>query len=84
MYVLACVNLGPSPKGTVPPVRKLTPKDIRRSIQQAHNVCYNSEDTPACRVMWDRVDELSHALARQEERKEPDLWDELETREYDV
>lgn len=34
--------------------------------------------------MWDRVDELSHALARQEERKEPDLWDELETREYDV
>ena len=64
----------------VPP-RKLTPKDVKRAIRQAHNVCYNSEDTPACRVMWDRVNELSHALARQEERERED---ELETREYDV
>jgi hypothetical protein len=31
--------------------------------------------------MWDRVDELSHALARQQERERED---ELETREYDV
>ena len=64
----------------VPP-RKLTPKDVKRAIRQAHNVCYNSEDTPACRVMWDRVNELSHALARQQERERED---ELETREYDV
>ena len=76
MHVLAVAK-------PVPP-RKLTPKDVKRAIRQAHNVCYNSEDTPACRVMWDRVDELSHALARQEERKEPEWWDELETREYDV
>ena len=53
MYVLAVAK-------PVPP-RKLTPKDVKRAIRQAHNVCYNSEDTPACRVMWDRVDELSHA-----------------------
>ena len=69
------------------PTRKLAPKDVKRAIQQAHNVCHNSDDTPACRVMWDRVDELSRALARQREREaeqEPDLWDELETREYDV
>ena len=76
MYVLAVAK--------PVPVRKLTPKDIKRAIRQAHNVCYNSEDTPACRVMWDRVNELSHALARQEEPKEPEWWDELETREYDV
>ena len=76
MYVLAVAK-------PVPP-RKLTPKDVKRAIRQAHNVCYNSEDTPACRVMWDRVNELSHALARQEEPKEPEWWDELETREYDV
>ena len=63
------------------PHRKLTPKDVKRAIQQAHNVCHNSEDTPACRVMWDRVDELSHALARQEEKEKED---ELEKREYDV
>ena len=64
----------------VPP-RKLTPKDVKRAVRQAHNVCYNSEDTPACRVMWDHVDELSHALARQEEREREE---ELESREYDV
>jgi len=63
------------------PPRKLTPKDVKRAIQQAHNVCHNSEDTPACRVMWDRVDELSHALARQEEKEKEE---ELEKREYDV
>ena len=80
MYVLACAK-------PVPPPRKLTPKDIKRAVQQAHNVCYNAGETPACRVMWDHVDELSRALARQREREaeqEPDLWDELETREYDV
>ena len=73
MYVLAVAK-------PVPP-RKLTPKDVKRAIQQAHNVCHNSDDTPACRVMWDRVDELSRALARQRERERED---ELETREYDV
>jgi hypothetical protein len=73
MYVLAVAK-------PVPP-RKLTPKDVKRAIQQAHNVCHNSDDTPACRVMWDRVNELSHALARQRERE---AEDELETREYDV
>ena len=73
MLVLACVK-------PVPP-RKLTPKDVKRAVRQAHNVCYNSEDTPACRVMWDHVDELSHALARQEEREREE---ELESREYDV
>lgn len=83
MFVVACTG----------PVfsRNLTPKDVRRAIRQAHNVCYNAEETPACRVMWDRVDELSHALARQQERKlyqktvdDDEKERELETREYDV
>lgn len=83
MFVVACTGL-------VFP-RKLTPKDVKRAIHQAHNVCYNSEDTPACRVMWDRVDELSHALARQQEREidqkvlsDDERECQLETREYDV
>jgi CP12 domain len=77
-------------KPVIPP-RRLAPKDIKRAIQQARNVCYNAETTPACRVMWDRVDELSHALARQQERElikksvDEDMREqELEKREYDV
>jgi hypothetical protein len=78
-------------KPVLPRPRKLTPTDVRRSIQRAKNVCYGAEDAPACRVAWDHVDELSHALARQQERElvkktldEMRLEDELEKREYDV
>jgi predicted component of type VI protein secretion system len=69
---------------------KLRPKDVEQSIQQAKNLCYNYEDGPACRVAWDRVEELSSELARQ---REDDLRtkasmdereDPLECREYDV
>ena len=81
-----------SAKPIFPQRPKLAPRDVKRAIQQARNVCYNSEDAPACRVMWDRVDELSHALARQEERErfKKSFYDdeererELERREYDV
>jgi hypothetical protein len=54
---------------SIPPRRKITPKDIKRSIQQAQNLCYNFEDTPACRSAWEKVDELSTALDRQRERE---------------
>lgn len=72
--------------------RKLTPADVKRSIQHAKNVCHGSENTPACRVAWDQVDELSGALARQRERElvqktidEMYLEEQaLENREYDV
>jgi hypothetical protein len=74
---------------------KLRPKDVEQSIQQAKNLCYNYEDTPACKVAWDRVEELSSELARQreddlrtkalaEELEELCAIDPLECREYDV
>jgi hypothetical protein len=74
---------------------KLRPEDVEQSIQQAKNLCYNYEDGPACRVAWDRVEELSSELARQreddlrtkalaEELEELCAIDPLECREYDV
>jgi hypothetical protein len=57
-------------KGSDPKPRKrvkLYPKDIRQAIQHAQLVCFGYEDTPSCRVAWDRVEELSTALARQRE-----------------
>jgi len=81
LLVFACAKLGPSPKGTVPPRPKVTPNDVKKAVQDAHAACASSKATLQCRVMWDRVDELSHALARQQERERED---ELETREYDV
>lgn len=80
-------------KGADPrPVKrtKLRPKDVEQAIQQATNLCYNFEDTPACKVAWDRVEELSSELARQREDNlrikalAEELEDPLECREYDV
>ena len=84
---------GPDPR----PVKrsKLRPKDVEHAIQQARNLCYQFEDTPACRVAWDRVEELSSELARQrednlrikalaEEIEELCSDDPLYCREYDV
>ena len=57
-----------SASASKPPRRtKLHPRDVRRAIQHAELLCYGYEDTPSCRVAWDRVEELSSALARQRE-----------------
>ena len=68
--------------------RKLTPGDVKHAIRQARRT---PADTPMFYVMWDRVDELSHALARQQERaivqktmNDEERERQLETREYDV
>jgi hypothetical protein len=74
---------------------KLRPKDVEQAIQQARNLCYHFEDTPSCKVAWDRVEELSSELARQreenlrikalaEELEELCAVDPLQCREYDV
>lgn len=74
---------------------KLRPKDVEQAIQYAKNLCFNFEDTPACKVAWDRVEELASELARQreenlrikalaEELEELCAVDPLECREYDV
>jgi hypothetical protein len=74
-----------------PAPRKITVNDVKRSIQQAQNLCYNFEDTPSCRVAWDRVEELTKALARQREKEllkknldEMCLEDPDACKEYDV
>jgi hypothetical protein len=47
----------------------LKPKDVKMAIQHAQNICWGHEDTAACRIAWDQVEEMSTALARQMERK---------------
>jgi len=70
---------------------KVTIKNVKMAIQQAQNICYGHEDTQACRVAWDHVEELSSAYARQRERElliknqeEICKEDPLACREYDV
>jgi len=71
---------------SVPPKRKIVPKDVKKAIQQATNVCYNSEDTPACQAMWDTVGELARQMEREILQKNLDemcLEDPISCREYD-
>lgn len=70
---------------------KLSPKDVRQAIQHAQLVCFGYENTPSCRVAWDRVEELSSALARQREAEliartleEMCLEDPAACKEFDV
>ena len=86
MHLTLCMS-----RPSVPPHRKITTKDIKRAIQRAKNLCYNFEDTPARRSAWEKVDELSTALARQQEREllkknldEMCLEDPEACKEYDL
>lgn len=70
---------------------KIKIRDVKLAIQQAQNICWGHEEEPACRVAWDRVEELSSALARQREwelliqnQLEICAEDPLSCREYDV
>lgn len=98
VVAVARPKISASKKGADPrPSRrtKLRPKDVEQAIQQAKNLCFNFEDTPACKVAWDRVEELSSEMARQreealrvkalaEELEALCADDPLECREYDV
>jgi len=88
MLVLACAK-------PVPPRSKVTPNDIKRAVQDAHAACATSKATPQCRIMWDRVSDLTHAFARQkdleaEQKLENAIkyWiekdEEIGLREYDL
>lgn len=70
---------------------KLRPKDVERAVHHAQLLCYGYEDTPACRVAWDRVEEISSAFARQREeelaaktQREMCEADPSSCKEYDV
>jgi CP12 domain len=52
-----------------PKKTKLHSRDVKRAIQHAELLCYGYEDTPACRAAWDRVEEISSALAHQRENE---------------
>jgi CP12 domain len=71
------------------PPRRIQPKHLKLAIQYARNVCYESKDVPACRVAWDRVEEVSAAMYREREaeRERDDemcIIDPIACREYDV
>lgn len=66
---------------------KVDPKHLKLAIQYAENVCYGSKSAPACRVAWDRVEEVSKAMYRQRAEEKEDemcLIDPIACREYDV
>ena len=84
------MSVPPRPR---PTPRKISVKDVKHAIHHAQNLCYNFEDTTACRVAWGQVDEISTALARQQEKEllkkkknldEMCLEDPDACKEYDV
>ena len=84
LRVLACAPHRISNPGEGRPRRtQIRPTDVKRAIQHAKNICYNFEDTPACRSAWEKVEELSAELARQTDERT--FWqDEAPGKEYDV
>ena len=48
---------------------RIKPKDVARAVQHAQLICYNFEDTQACKMAWDAVEDLSRGLAKQRERE---------------
>lgn len=65
--------------------RRIKASDVKRAIDHAKLVCFNFESTPACRVAWDRVEEISSAFDAQESRpRPPPECSELSKRDYDI
>ena len=74
----------------VPPRKRTVVKkaEIKQAITQAKNLCIGYEDTVECRLAWEKVEELSAALADQEAeiaKQRPVLpRTERSNREYDL
>lgn len=73
----------------VPPPRKRTTvkkTELKQAITQAKNLCIGYEDTIECRLAWEKVEELSAALADQEadRPRSPLPRTERANREYDL
>ena len=71
----------------VPPRKKTLVKKaaIKQAITQATNLCIGYEDTIECRLAWEKVEELSAALADQEAETAKQLpRTERASREYDL
>ena len=68
----------------IPPVQKkksrVKKSEVKQAISHAKNLCAGFEDTVECRIAWEKVEELSAAMADQ--RRE--FQSELSTREYDL
>ena len=72
----------------VPPRKRTLVKktELKQAITQAKNLCIGYEDTVECKLAWEKVEELSAAMADQEaERQRPVLpRTERANREYDL
>ena len=71
----------------VPPPRKRTPvkkTELKQAIIQAKNLCIGYEDTVECRLAWEKVEELSAAMADQEAQRPVLPRTERASREYDL
>lgn len=72
----------------VPAVPVILQKKLRESIRHAKLICPGHEDTPECKVAWDRVEDIQKAINKKKEQApKKDLLcedDELACREYDV
>ena len=70
----------------VPPRKRTVVKkaEIKQAITQATNLCIGYEDTVECRLAWEKVEELSAALADQEAQRPVLPRTERANREYDL
>jgi hypothetical protein len=57
---------------------------LKQAIEHAQLLCQNFEDTKECRVAWDEVNDLTHALHNQVPPELDRERSELSKREYDV
>lgn len=60
---------------------------IKVAIQRAKDICLHYEDTPQCKIAWDRVVEFDRAMTKdleKEKKKKEERFSEIETREYDI
>ena len=72
----------------MPPRKRTQVKktELKQAITQAKNLCIGYEDTVECRLAWEKVEELSAAMADQEKDRQPPptVRTERANREYDL
>lgn len=71
---------------SLPPRKRTQVKktELKQAITQAKNLCIGYEDTVECRLAWEKVEELSAALADQEAETVKLPRTERAIREYDL
>jgi len=57
---------------------------LKQAIDHAQHLCLNFDDTKECRIAWDEVNDLTHALHGQKPPPSETERSEISKREYDV